>query len=242
MNSDKLTWAARLTMGEVSPADTLVMQHGKHLRTIGDFELAVATADADGIEYDLVRCADGLIVLHGHGSGLDPTIEGTPIVEIGIERLSRSLGYRPPLHTELLELIPLGWLVDAELKEVAAAAPAIGELRLARDMSTVLVTSSLDQAVATASRAGALAGLILRGKRASDLWPKQRLRASGAEVVVPNHQLARWGRVHRRCARPALVWTANSDRTIRRCFEDPMVTALITDDPERAGEVLASMR
>jgi hypothetical protein len=194
VNSDKLTWAARLTMKEVTPGDTLVVQHGKHLRTIEDFERAVAGGGADGIEYDLALCADGAVVLHLLGSGLDLTIDGVPIAEMRLERLSRKLGYRPPLHSELLDLIPLEWLVDAELKEVAAAAPAIRELRLARDMSTVLVTSSLDQAVATANRAGALTGLILRGKRASDLSPKERLRASRAQFIVPNHRLARWGR------------------------------------------------
>jgi glycerophosphoryl diester phosphodiesterase len=72
--------------------------------------------------------------------------------------------------------------------------------------------------------------------RQSELWPLRRVRACGADAVAVHHRLARAGtlRTVARAGIPAMVWTVNDPRLIRRFVHDPRVAVLITDRPELA--------
>jgi glycerophosphoryl diester phosphodiesterase len=71
---------------------------------------------------------------------------------------------------------------------------------------------------------------------AGDLLPTAKIRACGADWVALNYRLAQMG-VLRQCAAagfPAMIWTVNADRDLRRFLKDPRVAVLITDRPADA--------
>ena len=72
--------------------------------------------------------------------------------------------------------------------------------------------------------------------RLSELFPARRLQACGADFVAVEHRLADLN-VLRYCARvglPAWVWTVDDDAHIARFLDDPRVSVLITNHPDRA--------
>lgn len=74
---------------------------------------------------------------------------------------------------------------------------------------------------------------------AADLFPVGRVRDCGADWVALEHRLAGLG-VLERCARaglPAMVWTVNDPRALRRFLADPRIAVVITDLPRTALEL-----
>ncbi|MEO3782223.1 glycerophosphodiester phosphodiesterase [Actinocorallia sp. B10E7] len=74
---------------------------------------------------------------------------------------------------------------------------------------------------------------------AADLFPVGRIRDCGADWVALEYRLAGLG-VLERCARagiPAMLWTVNDPRALRRFLADPRVAVVITDLPRTALEL-----
>jgi hypothetical protein len=94
--------------------------------------------------------------------------------------------------------------------------------------------------VALTLRAGRLTpgpgGAAAQRTRLSELRPRSRLRACGADWVAVDHRLSLAGIV-RQCRRrhlKVMVWTVNNDLELRYWLSRPRIDILVTDRPDRA--------
>jgi glycerophosphoryl diester phosphodiesterase len=196
---------------------------------------------SDMIEFDVRRTADNqLIILHAAEAS------GYPISSLTCEKVAQSLGYRPPLLEEVLDLAKGRIGLDVELKEDDYVEQVMSTMAMHVGAHEIVVTSFLDSAVAQVKRlhpdvkTGLLVGLenpkpYLR-TRLSEAFPVRRTRACGADFVAMHHQLAGLGALRRAhsAGYPGVVWTVNDDDALRRFLADKRVYAVITDVPERA--------
>jgi glycerophosphoryl diester phosphodiesterase len=83
---------------------------------------------------------------------------------------------------------------------------------------------------------GLKAGLLLGRTHVTTFFPFARARRAGADFVALHHRLAGNGLLRRAHASgyPALVWTVDDERGLRRLLGDPRVLGVVTDVPARA--------
>jgi glycerophosphoryl diester phosphodiesterase len=210
---------------------TLISAH--RCLTAADIEAAIAMG-ADYVEIDVQRCADGsLVLLH------DPVDVPPPGTLTYAEALELLAG-RTQLHLDL----------KVKGGEVPIVEQAVG--RLGTD--ALLVTTLDDDGVravrdwADAEGHDLLVGLSLgRGLhdipvlhairvRLTELFPAVRYRRSGANLAVAHHWLARLHvrRFARRHAFPLLVWTVDTEDSLRYWLKPGRAWLVTTNNPEVA--------
>ncbi|GAA2094952.1 glycerophosphodiester phosphodiesterase [Actinomadura alba] len=201
------------------------------------FETAVASG-AEYVEIDVRRTGDGEIVVRH-----DPHVNGTVLAEASYAEVCAAAGHRVPRVSEAMEGIAGRIRGHLDLKEEGIELD-VAELGLrilgpgnfvvtSREPASIKLISRNHPEVRTALSIGR--GLWERGAL-RDFSPLAALRGCGADWVAINHRLARLG-VLRQCARegiPAMVWTVNTERLMRRFLADPAVAVLITDRPDEA--------
>ena len=210
---------------------TLVSAH--RCLTAADIEAAVALG-ADYVEMDVQRCADGSLVLFH-----DP-VDVAPPGTLSYGDALDLLAGRARLHLDLK--------VQGGEPEIVAAAVA----RLGTD--ALLVTTLDDDGVravrdwADAEGHDLLVGLSLgRGLRdipvlhairvrLTELFPRRRYRRSGANLAVAHHWLARLHvrRFARRSGFPLLVWTVDTEGSLRYWLKPGRAWLVTTNHPEVA--------
>ena len=210
---------------------TLVSAH--RCLTPADIEAAIALG-ADYVEMDVQRCADGSLILHH-----DP-VEVAPPGTLGYADALDLLAGRARLHLDL----------KVQGDEVPIVAQAVG--RLGTD--ALLVTTLDDDGVravrdwADAEGHDLLVGLSLgRGLRdipvlhairvrLTELFPAVRYRRSGANLAVAHHWLARLHvrRYARRHGLPLLVWTVDTEDSLRYWLRPGRAWLVTTNEPEVA--------
>jgi glycerophosphoryl diester phosphodiesterase len=209
------------------------------------------TANADYVELDVRRTADGeLVAFHDLR-----TRSGRLVSQLGYAQLCDLAGYEVPKVAAVLAVINGRAKAHLDLKETGHEDQLV---RLALDIlgSGEFIITSPDDASVAAIRSGFPAAqdvpvaLTLRAgrlapgpgrpgvpqARLSELRPWSRLRACGADWVAVDHRLALAG-VVRQCRRRQLkvmVWTVNNDREMRYWLSRPCVDILVTDRPARA--------
>ncbi len=210
---------------------TLISAH--RCLTRADIEAAIALG-VDYVEFDVQRCADGSLVLHH-----DPIDVAPPDALPYADALDLLAG-RARAHLDLK-------FDGGEVSVVAQAVARLGTDRL-------LVTTLEDEGVrivrewADAAGHDLLVGLSLgRGVRdipvlhgirirLTELFPRTRYRAAGANVVVAHHWLARL-RVRafaRRRRLPLLVWTVDTPRSLAYWMRPGRAWLVTTNEPEVA--------
>ena len=207
-----------------------------------------ASIGADYVEFDVRRTADGRLVCRH-----DPVDSATyaEVAAAGVVDLDDLLA--------ALAETGLGAHVDLKGTEAGDWALAVAERCAATlDLHRVVFTTGSATAAAALARwaetraddegPGPLVGLTVGGStshlrlpaavraRIGELYPTRRWRASGANVLVAHHVLARvrllrWAR--RRDVR-VLVWTADAPRVVAAALRDPRVWMLTTNRPEAA--------
>jgi glycerophosphoryl diester phosphodiesterase len=247
----------------------LVSAHRCLTRT--EVERALAL-DVEFVEFDVQRCGDGTFVLFHHavveidGSDVplaDLSLDGlfavVPDVLLYDEVLDLLAGTGKRAHLDLKFLSPdPAYELTSTTYEVAAVARAVQRLG-----ATNLVVTTLDDRSVKAVRDWAdvlghdlLVGLSLgRGVtgfpvwrqikvRASEVWPHVRYRQSRANVVVAHHWLARLGvaRFARRRRLPLLVWTVNTEDSLRHWLRPGRAWLVTTNEPELALRVRGAER
>jgi glycerophosphoryl diester phosphodiesterase len=210
---------------------TLVSAH--RCLTTADIEAAIAMG-ADYVEIDVQRCADGsLVLLH------DPVDVPPP----------GTLGY-----ADALELLAGRTRLHLDLKVHGGEVPIV-EQAVARLGTDALLVTTLDDDGVRAVRDWAdaeghelLVGLSLgRGLhdipvlhairvRLTELFPAVRYRRSGANLAVAHHWLARLHvrRFARRHAFPLLVWTVDTEDSLRYWLKPGRAWLVTTNNPDVA--------
>jgi glycerophosphoryl diester phosphodiesterase len=210
---------------------TLISAH--RCLTTADIEAAI-TMGAEYVEIDVQRCADGsLVLLH------DPVDVAPP----------GTLGY-----ADALELLAGRARLHLDLKVHGGEVPIV-EQAVARLGADALLVTTLDDDGVRAVRDWAdaeghdlLVGLSLgRGLRDipvlhairvryTELFPAVRYRRSGANLAVAHHWLARLHvrRFARRHRFPLLVWTVDTEDSLRYWLKPGRAWLVTTNNPEVA--------
>lgn len=206
----------------------------------------------DYVEFDVQRCRDGLVVFHDAVARVDGS--DIALAELPVAALRRA---HPELLTyeEALGLLAGRSRVHLDLKfddegAVEAAAAAVRLLGTDRLVVTTLddrsvgAVRSWSDVHAPALLVGLSLGRGVRGfpvwrqlrVRASELWPHVRYRHSRANVVVAHHWLARLGvaRFARSRGLPLLVWTVDTEPSLRYWTRSGRAWLVTTNNPEAA--------
>jgi len=210
---------------------TLVSAH--RCLTTADIEAAIAMG-ADYVEIDVQRCADGsLVLLH------DPVDVAPP----GTLR-----------YADALDLLAGRTRLHLDLKVHGGEVPIV-EQAVARLGTDALLVTTLDDDGVRAVRDWAdaeghdlLVGLSL-GRwlhdipvlhairvRLTELFPAVRYRRSGANLAVAHHWLARLHarRFARRHGFPLLVWTVDTEGSLRYWLKPGRAWLVTTNNPDVA--------
>jgi glycerophosphoryl diester phosphodiesterase len=236
--------------------------------TRADVERALGL-DVEFVEFDVQRCGDGTFVLFHDAVvevdgtdvpladlSLDGLFAVVPDVLLYDEVLGLLADTGKRAHLDLKFVSPdAAYELTSTTYEVAAVTRAVARLGAEN-----LVVTTLDDRSVKAVRDwadvlghGLLVGLSLgRGVtgfpvwrqikvRASEVWPHVRYRQSRANVVVAHHWLARLGvaRFARRRRLPLLVWTVNTEDSLRHWLRPGRAWLVTTNEPELALRVRA---
>lgn len=227
---------------------------------------AALALEPEFVEFDVQRCGDGGLVLL-HDDELVVGGRTRTLSELSVEQVRsvvptlleyddvlRALRGRARAHIDLKFLSPPELYADAgSTHEVAAARRAVEVLGAA----DVIVTTLEDDSVravrdwADAEGLDLLVGLSLgrsvRGlpvvrqvrTRWSELRPHLRLTGSRANLVVAKHTLARLGvaAYARRRGLPLLVWTVDTERSLRYWMRPGRAWLVTSNDPALALRV-----
>lgn len=219
--------------------------------------------DVDFIEFDVQRCADGVLVLY-HDDWMWMEERRVPLAALSFEEFSSRaphfLRYEEVLaalagvtraHIDLKFTSPDSLYAEpAATWEVQAARRAVQVL----GADQVIVTTLEDKAVravrdwSDAEGHDLLVGLSLgrsvRGlpwhrqvrTRASELLPRLRYTESRANLVVAKHTLARFGvaAFARRRGLPLLVWTVDTEDSLRYWMRPGRAWLVTSNEPALA--------
>jgi len=210
--------------------------------TIAAFDAAIDMG-ADGIELDIRRSRDGVILVHHDARlrGMDRLISDMTFDDAA--RAARKLDYEIPTLADVVNLCAGRAVVDVELKETGYEAAVATEVVSRIGPGDAVFTSFHDISVAALKeyaptyKAGLLLGhnLFSPGLREKRPYlPMRRLLRSRADFVAPHWQLLRLGLMRRwhRIGYPLAVWTVNRRRHAERLAARG-VDLIITDYPDR---------
>jgi glycerophosphoryl diester phosphodiesterase len=228
------------------------------------------SGDGEYVEFDVQCCADGALVL-GHDSTVESDGRSVPIERLTRSELEAAVGETCSLE-EALEILAGRRLAHIDLKFTSAdgqygTPEGTDEVRAAQLAQASLggggfIITSLEDRSVRAVRDWAddlglrltvglslgrdlsdLPGWARPAIRRSELFPGGRIAASGANLVVAHHRLARLG-VARWAARhdlALLVWTVDDPAGLSRWLADPRVWMVTTNAPELAARIRAGL-
>jgi glycerophosphoryl diester phosphodiesterase len=203
-----------------------------HENTLEAFEMAVALG-ADMVELDVRNTADGtLVVFH------DPGIAGEPLSRLTMDQLlarAAKQNFRVPTLDEVFTALSGRVKFDVEIKEPECAARIISLARRRLDPASCVFTSfdpRIIAAVKTEDRR-LVTGLILANAEAFSWW-----EGSVAEIIAPEKRLYSshrnyFAKAHKN-GRSIAVWTVDGRQLLSTLLADPVVSAIITNHPDRA--------
>lgn len=203
----------------------------------------------DYVEFDVRRLSDDtLVAFH------DPDCNGRRLRGLTLGELRSEAGYAVPLVESVMAALHGLTKAHIDLKEPGYEDRVFALADTILGTGAYLVTSLEDGMVAGIKRdfPGVRVGLSLgrdlsghpqwtRARvRLSELFPRRRLRACGADFVSAHYRLATLTvlRVAERMGMPAFVWTVNDERTLLRIASSPAVECIVTDEPLKASRLL----
>jgi len=214
---------------------------------------AAFEAGYDFVEFDVRKTADGRMVVHH-----DPfTPSGRRIAALSWDRYRREMTEDALLFDAVLELATgLRGRLHVDIKEPGYEAEIVRLLLSRLELDGFVVTGA-DASVRAVKeefpqvRAGLSLGEDLEGLpawrrlpvRLSELFPERRVRRCRADFVAVDYRLAGATVLGycRRSGLPAWVWTVDDERQMTRFLADPRVTVLITNRPDLARRLQASL-
>jgi glycerophosphoryl diester phosphodiesterase len=188
--------------------------------TLAAFEAAIAIG-ADMVEFDVRSTADGVLV-----------VTHDPLPSSSYEELQP----RPPRLEEVVEVCAGRIGLDVELKEPGVESVVLDLVSARLAPHAFVMTSFIDGVVAAAKsrRPDVRAGLLLGEETPLDAAEVlRRQEAASADFVAPHVSLLERGLAADGLSE-LVVWTVNDEALLRRYLDDARVSAVVTDDPERA--------
>ncbi len=195
--------------------------------TVEAFQGAIECG-ADMIEFDVRRTADRRLVIHH-----DAEIDGQPIANFGYVELLGQSSYKLALLSDVLQLATGKIQLDVELKEPGYEQDVVREILDHGFDRDHFVLTSFQPDVLKAAGEDARTGLLVENmtwEQALELY-----HAVHAEFLAPEHTIMESTRV------PLLPWSVNGEDALRRMFRTPAVFGVITDEPEEALRIRASL-
>lgn len=213
-----------------------------HENTIAAFQVGLA-AGADGIEIDVRRTADGVLIIH-HNRRFPGQRMPIPLMSYAeVCAVARSREYAVPTLAETIRFCSGRMLLDVELKEAGYEAEVLAACRIMIKRNRVVFTSfypavvAAVKSIAREAKAGLLVGLRQAGKSTllrrgeSSLVVAQKC---GADFIAPHWRLATASFCRRAhdAGLPVVVWTVDKVSLIGG-LRQKNVGAIITNHPDR---------
>ncbi|MEW6323167.1 MAG: glycerophosphodiester phosphodiesterase [Acidobacteriota bacterium] len=234
----------------------MISHRGVHDRFPENSVAAIQAAielGADGVEIDLRRTRDGVIVVMH-----DDRVGTTRVADCSYSELLQSV---PSLATleEALAAVGHRSFVDLELKEAGFEAEALEAASAGLRPDGFMISSFLGRslrnvariALQSGRRPGPPTGLLVGGSASSrglaarlgERLALERVRWFGANVLLVHQRLANRSLLRRAVQRsvPVMVWTVNEEALLRRFLSEPAVAGVITDRLELASQISDSL-
>ena len=215
--------------------------------TIPAFQAAIE-AGCDGIELDVRRTRDGVLVVH-HNVIVKGTHRRLSTTRYSVLKdAARMAGYDISTLEEVLALGTGKIALDIELKEEGCEAAVVELVKQYYDLRNIVFTSFRDRVIRSVkeielqARTGLILGLMnpsaFRARLRSGTLTR-RLRRARADIVVPHRALITrtFCRRIEKSRLPIIAWTVNNAKTARR-LSNRSVGAIITDVPQKIAPVL----
>ncbi|MFC1599434.1 glycerophosphodiester phosphodiesterase [Patescibacteria group bacterium] len=194
-------------------------------------------------EFDLRKTKDGkLVAFH------DPNLKGNEVQKLTYEELSKQAEHEIPLLKDVLELARGRIQVDLEIKEHGYVEEAVNMVKKYLKHDEIFYTSfkktvlreikCLDPKLKT----GFIVGSRNRLQQFSDLFSLFKVKYLKADALVMNHKYLKT-KIHYLAYLlkiPVWIWTVNDENLIKKYIKDKRISAIITDKPQKALEVLAA--
>jgi glycerophosphoryl diester phosphodiesterase len=213
----------------------------RHENTLEAFEAAIEMG-ADAVEFDVRRTRDNAFVIYH-----DPSIKGcdTLISHQSLDKAqkaARRAGFDLPTLEKTLSTCSGKIGLDIELKEAGYEEQVLSFIRQRVDPAAAVVTSFIDDSVRRTKslwpevKTGLILGVDPPASirtRLTEFFPERRLKASGADFVVPHFRLLKFGFMKRMSTAgyPVWVWTV-ADVPRSRSLAVRGVAAIITVCPD----------
>jgi glycerophosphoryl diester phosphodiesterase len=213
-----------------------------HENTMAAFEVARA-AGADGIEVDVRRTCDGVMIIHHDRtlSGIKTPIAAVPFAQV--QKTAKTSGYIIPTLEETVRFCSGRILLDVELKEAGYETEVVAACQRMTKANRVVFTSfdpdvvRAIKSVSPDAKVGLLVGLRSAGKmivRRGGQSPVALARDCDADFIAPHWRLATASFCHR--ARetdlPVVVWTVDRASTAHDLIRRN-VSVIVTNQPDR---------
>ena len=213
--------------------------HYHRENTLEAFEAAVVM-QAEMVEFDVRRTADGVLVIHHDHDVAGEKIQDMTRAEL--QEKSGAAGYSIPTLTEVLEFCAGKVAVDIELKETGYEEQVLETALGALEAELFLVSSVHDAAIRKVKdlRPDLRTGLILssrpRWQLMTKLYPERRARQAGADVLVVSQKLLKVGFLStaRSIGLPIWIYTVNDRKELWRMITDERIGGIFTDRPDVA--------
>ncbi len=217
--------------------------------TLAAFTAALESG-ADQIELDVRRSQDGVLLVYH-----DPDLEGEPLATLTWAEIQARQPAIPTLEATLLHL--RGKIsLDLELKEAGyeeEVLALIGDiLPLDQVPDHCVITSFLPQVVQQIKTQAPPLPVGLLVDRTDPQVPDppaigslfQALQEVGGDFLALHYSWLGPELLHQACeiGIPLYVWTVNHPHQMRAYFQSPIIQGLITDRPQLACAIRASLR
>ncbi|MDD4051035.1 MAG: glycerophosphodiester phosphodiesterase [candidate division Zixibacteria bacterium] len=215
-----------------------------HENTMAAFE-AAAAAGADGIEVDIHRTCDGVLVIHH-----DRTLQGikTPIAAMTfaqVQRMAKTLRCIIPTLEETVRFCSRRMLLDVELKEAGYEAEIVAGCQKMIKSNQIVFTSfdptvvAAIKSISSNAKVGLLVGMRSAGKmvaRRGKRSPIALAQGCGADFIAPHWRLATASFCRRaeNAELPIVVWTVDRVSLAENLLKRN-IPVIITNYPHRFG-------
>ncbi|NJL98314.1 MAG: glycerophosphodiester phosphodiesterase [Synechococcaceae cyanobacterium SM2_3_2] len=209
-------------------------QPGEQENTLAGFEQAIRWG-SDMIELDIRRCGDGTLVVHH-----DADLNGIPLTQMTLEQIRQSKAV--PTLAETISTVKNRIRLDVELKEAGHEATVVELLLTGLDPTQFFLTS-FDAALVKSIKQqwrDVTVGLLVDAKKPLDQVALTLWADAQADILLPH-----WSLLPADVdltGIPLMPWTVNDTERIRQLLQQPDILGVITDLPEQALGIRASLK